>query len=44
MERKREKKILTSKKCGRNRPMEYLAMSVVSVLSAAPKAKTPIWR
>lgn len=36
--------ILTSKKCGRNRPIEYFAMSVVSVLSAVPKANTPIWR
>lgn len=36
--------MLTLKKCGRNRPIEYFAMSVVSWLAAAPKPKTPIWR
>lgn len=36
----RRKQLLTSKKCGRKRPIEYLAMSVVSVFTAAPKAST----
>lgn len=37
-------KLLTLKKCGLNRPIEYFAMSVVSWVAAAPKPKTPIWR
>lgn len=36
--------ILTLKKCGRKRPIEYFAMSVVSCCIAVPKAKMPIWR
>lgn len=35
-------KLLTSKKCGRKRPIEYFAISVVNVFTAAPKANTLI--
>lgn len=31
-------------KCGRNRPIEYFAMSVVSCCTAAPNINTVIWR
>lgn len=30
-------------KCGRSRPMVYLARSVVKTVVAAPKPNTPIW-
>lgn len=34
--------VLTSKKCGRSRPIEYLAISVVSWLTTAPNEKNPM--
>lgn len=37
------RRILTSKKCGRSRPIEYLAMSVVNWLTADPNANISTW-